>query len=85
MAVLVDEDEASVARDGDDVDPVGIFEDVIVGNAASVGQFEALVADREPRFAREVFAREDFPLAVFRIFHDSVRCLLTKIVKNRYL
>jgi len=82
---LVDEDEASVARDGDDVDPVGVFEDVIVGNAASVGQFEALVADREPRFAREVFAREDFPLTVFRIFHDSVRCLLTKIVKNRYL
>lgn len=85
VAVLVDEDEPSVARDGDDVDPVGIFENVIVGNAASVGQLEAFVADREPRFAREVFARQDFPLPVFQIFHDLACCLLAKIAKICYL
>ena len=46
-------------RNGDDVHPVGIFEDVVVGYAAPVGQFDALVAYRKPGFAGEVFARED--------------------------
>ena len=69
MAVLVDQHEPSVAGDGRDVDPVGIFEHIVIRNAASVGQFEAFVAHGEPRFAGEIFAREDFPFAVFRIFH----------------
>ena len=37
VAVLVDQHEPSVAGDGRDVDPVGIFEHIVIRNAASVG------------------------------------------------
>ena len=71
VAVLVDQYEASVPGDGRDVDPVGIFEDIVVGNAAAVGEFETLVAHGEPGSAEEVLAREDLPFAIFGVFHSA--------------
>ena len=61
MAVLADEHKASVLRAGNDVHPVGIFQNVVFGIFRTVGQAHMVATCGEPRATDEVFGVEDGP------------------------
>ena len=85
MAVLPLDDETAVLGDGDDIDPVGVFEDVELGIDVAVGQLYLVPAGGEPRAAEEVLALEHSPSLVIHVFvrvgiHDSMCVFLDIIV-----
>ena len=82
VAVLRDEHEAPLARRGDDVHPVGVFEDVVLGHRAPVGHLEPLEPDGAPGAPHQVAARKYFPGSVFGVFHAVRSWRWTKVAKK---
>lgn len=64
MAVLAYEHEVLVFRQSDDVDPLGVFEDVEFGVYGAVGQTYGILPHGKPRTAVEILAVEYVPVFV---------------------
>mgnify|MGYP006910457442 CR=1 FL=1 len=61
MSVLADKNELPVARDGDGIYPIGIFQYVIGRDMITVRQDYMVFAYGEPRGFMQVLAGNDFP------------------------
>ena len=64
MAILTHHDEVALPSEGDDVDPGGVFEDVVLGTLIATGQAGVVEPYGEPGTTAQILGREDLPLAV---------------------
>ena len=70
VTVLTYHHELALTGDGDDVDPLGVFQHIMFGVDAPVGQLHLIDAGSEPGPADEVFGRKNLP-ALGLIFGDE--------------
>ena len=70
--VLSDEDEIPVGCPGNDVDPVGKFQNVIFIVDNAVRQLHRVAPCRQPRPSVEIFAFEHFPGSRVFFFHNEL-------------